>query len=139
VRYRSAFLDLVSVAFHKVSGRFERDEGRKRKERGLTAAILDELVKGVRDAGAVPVFVYLPYSGERRTEEPFLEGYCASRDVPYLSAVPALKEGVKKGVVRRIQIAPRHWKSEEARVVASGIRGFLLKKGLLKRTGAART
>ena len=130
--FRSKFADLWTI----LVGRWRSGAAEEHMKR-LTLAILDEIARVVREAGAEPAFAYLPVWGEltRSTasmtrREQFFFGYCRERGIQSLHLQRFFVKKVKAGVKFRPY---GHWGAEEHRTAAEGIAAYLLEKGLLPR------
>jgi hypothetical protein len=130
--FRSKFLDLWTI----LRGRWERLAGTpEERMEELTRAILDEMARVIRAAGAQPAYAYLPVWGEltkrdmaMTRRERFFFNYCRERGIQsmYLRRffLSKLHAGAKFQVYG-------HWGAEEHRTAAEGIAAYLLEKGLL--------
>jgi len=109
--------------------------GNKKSAHEISSAIFDELVKTVRNNGAVPVFVYMPVLHQiidpregLTTDEEFLDSYCQRRGVACLFLRPYFREQIKKGATFNVEI---HWDPQAHRLAAQAMRDFLLEKRIL--------
>ena len=129
---RPRTLDVVSTLAYLVRQNTGLEEARTTR---VTARVLDELVDEIHDAGAKPVFVYLPIgredasSGPPAAGERFFSDWCArSGRVTCLSARPSLVAEA----ARNPDIVTRgHWKPAGHRVVAAAIAEGLIGSGLV--------
>jgi hypothetical protein len=130
--WRSKFADLLSILY----GRYLQRSGKLDTERKrLAVALLDEIAKTIRAAGAVPIFVYLPvYNEIPRPEmdmsdgERFFFAYCRERKIRSISLQKYFYEKAKRGV------APRtfdHWSPDEHLTAAEGIREYVVENDLM--------
>ncbi|MBI1723457.1 MAG: SGNH/GDSL hydrolase family protein [Gemmatimonadetes bacterium] len=131
-RYRSKALDLVTMVLERIrwaTGINERRMG------PVSRAVLDGIAETARQAGAVPVFVYLPALGEvadttpgATANERFLTTWCAERGARCLFLRRRFAEAVARGeAIDTVQ----HWRANGHRLVAEGIRDYLVAEGLL--------
>jgi len=130
--YQLKCLDLAVMLRERVRVALGWNEKRARE---ISSSIFDELVKTVRNNGAVPVFVYMPVLNQiidpregLTVNEEFLDSYCHRRGVACLFLRPYFREQVKKGATFNIQT---HWDPQAHRLAAQAIRDFLLEKELL--------
>jgi len=124
--YRSKFLDLVNIAYQSLRWK----SGLNQKEaKDITAAILDEMVKTIKSAGAIPLFVHLPTGTDISDprEKKFLFNYCEARGILYLSIHPYFYSRIQKGANLKTD---NHWSSQEHRIAAEAIKAYLIKKGI---------
>jgi hypothetical protein len=130
--YRSKFLDLWTM----LRGRWDwRSRAAEQRMKGLTLAILDELAREARAAGAKPAFAYLPVWGELvRTDlamtqrERFFFGYCRERGIQSMHLQRFFLEARQAGV--KLQ-QYGHWTPVEHRIAAEGIAAYVREKKLL--------
>ncbi|MBI5211349.1 MAG: hypothetical protein HY927_15350 [Elusimicrobia bacterium] len=129
--FRLRSLDLLTMLRHRWSVR----SGAYFHERHrLTAAILDTLVDEVRAAGAVPVFVHLPYPGDFRVDRgsetvPVMQYDCGRKSVHCVSLYPLFHQRLRKGF--RVTDGD-HWDPAGNSVIAEGTKAYLVRQGLLK-------
>lgn len=129
-------LSMIAVEIETRSGR------RGAEEAEVTRLLLGEIAREVVQAGAVPVFAYLPFgaeltSDEERTPgEAFLFSICESTpDAQCFSTRPFFRKQVRAGRVRR---SPFHWDAAGHRTAAEAIYDFVVrKKRLLSSTRSA--
>jgi hypothetical protein len=108
----------------------------------ITRLLLGEIVREVRQAGAVPVLAYLPYgtelssAAERTPGEALLFSFCESNsEAECFSTRPFFRKDVQAGKVRR---SPFHWDAAGHRTAAEAIYDFVVrKKRLLSPTRSA--
>ena len=129
--YRSKARDMGVMIFEGLRWKFGWN--RLRADR-LTRAILAELARTVRQAGAVPIFAYLPVLDEvfntdpvPTPEERFLQDSCRELQVSCLFLRARLAAAQRDGVPfdRRT-----HWPPGGHRAAAQGIREHLRQAGL---------
>ena len=113
--------------------RFEAPELKTEMEK-LTTALLDEIAKTVRTAGAVPIFVYLPVLDEltqskmhTSDSQRFFFSYCQQRQIQSISLQSFFYEELERGVHLKTN---GHWDPEEHRTAAEGIRAYLVEHGV---------
>jgi hypothetical protein len=131
--YRSKFLDLWTI----LRGRWDwRSGAAERRMQQLTLAILDEIARVVREAGAQPAFAYLPVWGElvktglaMTARERFFFSYCRERGIQSMYLQRFFLEQQQAGV--KLQ-RYGHWTPQEHRIAAEGIAAYLVEKGLLR-------
>lgn len=130
--YRSRAWDLVTMVVERF--RWASGANERRMER-VSRAILDEMAATARQAGAVPVFVYLPALGEVVDPSPgvtanerFLSTWCAARRARCLFLRRRFAEAAQRGEVFD---TVNHWRANGHRLVAAEIRDYLLAEGLL--------
>ena len=124
--YRSKFLDLLTILYQKYRQLTKLQE---REAETITTAILDEMVRVIREGGARPVFVYLPtfnemtISGTKLTrEEAYFSSYCQSRRIDHLLLRPYFLTEAQSGVQLKTM---QHWGPLEHRIAADAIATFL--------------
>lgn len=134
--YRPKIFDLAVMMRERVRSMLGWTQ---RKAELITSAIFDELVKTIRENGAVPVFVYMPVLQEIvnpqegfTPDEQFLDQYCQERGVACLFLRPVFLEQVKKGVSFNTR---GHWSAREHMLAAQAMRDFISKKKLLEARG----
>jgi hypothetical protein len=133
--YRSKLLDLWTI-FR--AAREWRSGAAEQRMQTLTLAILDEIARVAREAGAVPAFAYLPVWGEvvktdmnMTRQERFFFGYCRERGIQSMYLQRFFLKRLRAGVeLRRFG----HWGPEEHRAAADGIAAYIEEKGLLRYT-----
>jgi hypothetical protein len=103
--------------------------------RNLTLAILDEIVRETRAAGAQPAFAYLPVWGElvktglaMTARERFFFSYCRERGIQSMYLQRVFLEAQRAGV--KLQ-RYGHWTAVEHRIAAEGIAAYVVEKKLL--------
>ena len=131
---RSKFLDMLTMLRDKYRERFGALERKTEMER-ITAALLDEIANTIRTAGAVPIFVYLPYFDEiTRPEmdmndgERFFLSYCHERGIHSIDLHRFFHEKLGHGVA---QTGHWHWGPEGHHTAAEGIRAYLVEHGFV--------
>jgi|WetSurMetagenome_2_1015567.scaffolds.fasta_scaffold112779_2 hypothetical protein len=124
--YRSKFYDLLTILYYRLMLHSGKEQERMEE---ITTAIFDEMIKTIKDIGAVPVFVYLPYNeemdntGEKITDrEGFLFRYCKPRNIDCLSVRPYFSASASRGVIFR---KSGHWDARGNLIAAEGIREYL--------------
>ena len=130
--WRSKFIDLLTILY----GRYLQWSGKLDTERKrLAAALLDEIAKTIRAAGAVPIFVYLPvYNEIPRPEmdmtdgERFFFAYCRERKIRSISLQKYFYEKAKRGVAHKTF---DHWSPNEHLTAAEGIREYVVENDLM--------
>ena len=129
--WRSRLADLFTLIAH--AGR--RKTGLVRREaEEITRAILEETAGSARNAGAIPIFLYLPVHTEilDREERPtsgeaFLRSACDSSEVRCLSLRPYLARHLVSGT---FPVEAPHWAPHVHRAAAEAIRDYLVRSGL---------
>jgi hypothetical protein len=128
---RSKAWDLGAVLFDNLRWTWGFNEKRARK---ITVAIFDELVATTREAGAVPVFAYLPMMDEILIEDPafheferFVDSYCETRQVHCVMLRQRFLDERRAGVEFR---TAGHWHVPGHRAAARGIHDSLVEAGL---------
>lgn len=129
--YRSKALDVLVILREKIRWLLGIND---RKARTLTAAILDQIVGTSKQAGAVPVIVYLPAYHElddtntgMSSREQFLQNYCDERHVDCLFLRPRFRQEAASGA--RLE-SEAHWNAAMHKIAAEEIARFLVAKGL---------
>jgi hypothetical protein len=130
--WRSKFIDLLTILY----GRYLQWSGKLDTERKrLTAALLDEIAKTSRAAGAAPIFVYLPvYNEIPRPEmdmsdgERFFFAYCRERNIRSINLQKYFYKKLKRGVALKTF---DHWSPDEHLTAAEGIRDYLVENNLV--------
>jgi len=119
-------LSMIAVEARTRSG--ERQE----EEAQVTRRILEEIVREVVRAGAVPVLAYLPYGAELLSREEvtpgeaFLFSICeSSPDARCFSTRPFFRKKIAAGMAIR---SPFHWDPAGHRTAAEAILDFLVRK-----------
>jgi hypothetical protein len=117
--YRLKMLDLVSLIGGRVRGESQRDS----EARQITTGLLQAIAAEVREAGATPLFVYLPVREElhdRRPElserERYLAQFCQARQIECLQLRPAFAGDGRKWKTEG------HWSAVEHEVAARALR-----------------
>jgi hypothetical protein len=130
--FRSKFLDLWTILRGRWEWRSGAAEGRMK---ALTLAILDEMARITRAAGAQPAYAYLPVWGElskadmaMTRRERFFFNYCRERGIQSMYLRRFFLRKQRAGVKFRVY---GHWGPEEHRTAAEGIAAYLVEKGLL--------
>lgn len=129
---RSKFLDLWTI----LRGRWEwRSGAAERRMKELTLAILDEMARVTRAAGAQPAYAYLPVWGEltkadmaMTRRERFFFNYCRERGIQSMYLRRFFLSKLRAGAKFRVY---GHWGPEEHRTAAEGIAAYLAEKCLL--------
>ncbi len=124
--FRPKTLDMFYILQHKLlwlSG--------VQKERmwELSAAILDEIARLSREAGATPLFVYLPTELKQGSEEEFFTWYCQQRSVACYSLQERFIEEIPSEA--EFRSFTNHWQPGVHQVAAEGIREFMLEQEML--------
>jgi hypothetical protein len=134
--WRSKFLDVLTMLRDEYRERFGALELKTEMEQ-VTAALLDEFVNTTRAAGAIPIFVYLPYFDEiTRPEMDMIDGerfflsYCHQRGVHSIDLHRFFHEKLERGVA--LTTGQWHWGPEEHRIAAEGIRAYLLEHDFVR-------
>jgi len=129
--YRSKFYDLLTILYSRM---LLHSAAENEKMEEITTAILDEMIKTIKNIGAVPVFAYLPYNeelenaGEQITDkEKYFFDLCSRENIGCVSLRPYFAENAKKGVVFR---KTGHWDAKGNQIAAEGLKKYLLKKFL---------
>lgn len=131
-RFRSRFLDLISM----LHDRYEARIGKKEREMtAVTYKILLEIAETSRRLGARPVFAYLPVFGEisksdnamTKREHAFFS-FCRANEIQSIYLGPFFLRKTQAGAHFK---AFGHWGPEEHETAAEGIRAYLEEKGLL--------
>jgi len=130
--FRSKVLDLWTI----FRGRWEWLAGTaEERMKQLTLAILDEMARIIRAAGAQPAYAYLPVWGEltkadmaMTRRERFFFNYCRERGIQSMYLRRFFLTKLRAGTKFRVY---GHWGPEEHRTAAEGIGAYLLEKGLL--------
>ncbi|MBT5875180.1 MAG: hypothetical protein HOH43_17305, partial [Candidatus Latescibacteria bacterium] len=112
----------------------------KRDKHHLTRAILREIADTVVEAGAKPLFVFLP-TGVEMANPPVADYHQSifgwfQKEVPqakWISLLPTFRARQSKGYRFRTQ---GHWRPTVHRFVALGLNNQLRKLGLIKRASA---
>jgi hypothetical protein len=117
------FIDLLSVLYFKISV-FSGIYPQYRTE--ISTAILDELIRSIKDSGATPVLVYLPIKLYHGPEEDFFNNYCQQQAVACLS----LQDRFIKTIPSEAQFRSYtdHWQPPVHQIAAEGIKEFLLEQ-----------
>lgn len=128
--YRSKALDLFTMLHQRLLWTFG-SEPRRTEE--ITTAILDEMITTIRSIGATPVFAYLPVREEVESEEvtpgeKYFLSYCRGKQLRYPSLRPYFVRRVKSGDNLKTN---GHWNATGHRLVAEGIREYLLETKLI--------
>jgi hypothetical protein len=131
--YRSKFSDLLTILYYRLM--LHSGKERERMEE-ITTAIFDEIIKTVKDIGAIPVFAYLPYNEELENtdekitdRERFLFNYCKSRDIYCLSVRPYFAANIRRGGFFK---KSGHWDTKGNLIAAEGIKDYLLQNVIKK-------
>lgn len=129
--YRSKFYDLLTILYSRM---LLHSAAEKEKMEEITTAILDEMIKTIKNIGAVPVFAYLPYNeelentGEHITDkEKYFFDLCSKKNIGCVSLRPYFVENARKGVVFK---KTGHWDAKGNQIVAEGLGAYLLKNFL---------
>ena len=124
--YRSKFHDLLTILYYRLM--LHSGKEKERMER-ITTAIFDEMIKTIKDIGAIPVFAYLPYNEELENtdekitdRERFLFRYCTARNIYCLSVRPYFSASARRGVFFK---KSGHWDSKGNMIAAEGIQAYL--------------
>jgi hypothetical protein len=115
---RPRFIELLTIIYHG----FRKKIGWEKKQvEEITTAILDEMVKQIKNMGAIPLFVHLPVNEQmtRLEEELYLHNYCRNRNVRYESLHPDFLSEVRRGAAFDIT---KHWSAREHFIAAEVIR-----------------
>ena len=99
-----------------------------RRERKITLAILDEIVKTINNIGAITVFADLDNSFSEVGE--YLSRYCKNESIYYISTFPYFMANAKKGV--QFKAYGGHWNAVGNRIAAEAIKDYLLNEGIVK-------
>lgn len=128
-RYRSAFIDLLSIIFYKYRELTGQTENAAEK---ISDAILSELVREIRRIGAIPVFIYLSNGQEWHDTpnglsrgEKFFFDFCGKQNVICLSTKPAFIKDDGNGPQPS---GTGHWSPEEHRMAAQAVLHLLLER-----------
>ncbi|HZT18013.1 MAG TPA: GDSL-type esterase/lipase family protein [Dongiaceae bacterium] len=130
--WRSKLVDLLAMLY----GRYVQRSGKLDSEKKrLTAALLDEIARTIRAAGAVPVFAYLPAFDElTRPEaqmtdgERFFFAYCRERKIRSVHLQRYFHDQAARGVALK---TTEHWSPREHLIAAKGIRDYLIENRLV--------
>lgn len=127
--WRSKLLDLAGLALRRL--RWQHGDLKERR-REITDALLTAFTESARDAGARPVFVYLPTnedvaSGSPSTREQEVAALCRAQGVPFLS----LRERFHRSLPASPPGRTSHWNAQEHEVAADEIADFLRRERLL--------
>ena len=130
--FRSKFVDLWTI----LRGRWDWRSGvAEQRMKELTLAILDEMARITRAAGAQPAYAYLPVWGElskadmaMTRRERFFFNYCRERGIQSMYLRRFFLSNLRAGAKFQVY---GHWGPEEHRTAAEGIAAYLLEKGLL--------
>jgi len=102
-----------------------------KERKQLTEAILDEMVKTIKECGAEPLFVYISTplgmnknSQKEKTPEAFFKQFCKERDIPYLFTRPYFNVVMQKGIHLK---KSGHWDAQGNQIVAQAIAEYLSK------------
>lgn len=124
--YRLKTIDLLSIIYQKIR---KKAGIRQREAEKITTAILDEMVKDIRQIGATPIFLYLPVYKELENlnmplnqGEKFLITYCINRKVQFLSLRPYFLKEERNGINLK---KTGHYGSQENKIVAQAIKGYI--------------
>jgi hypothetical protein len=142
--YRLKAMDAMVILRDKVRWSLGENE---REARGVTAMLLDQIVRTTRSLGATPVFTYLPVYEEIQAiprssylltassppvenREEYLNTFCDEYSIPCVVLRPRFQAEVQQGANIN---APGHWNPRAHAVAAEEIKDFLLKRNLLER------
>lgn len=130
--FQSKLLDLFTIAYHHVAWRMGINE---RKMQALSIAILDQLIHEICEAGAEPLFVYLPNEMDFKNffdapsdHERFFFNFCQGRPVHCLSMRPYFLVMLKQGITLDYY---GHWDAKGHLITAYAIRDYLNQQGML--------
>ncbi len=136
--YRSKAVDLLLILHERLRWRLGKNEAEARE---LARAILDEIVATTRQAGAVPVIVYLPVNEEivrpdvsMDVQELDLYDYCQNRGIPCLFPRQQIHEKLETGDDFRLH---GHWNAMTHELAAREIADFVIRKGLIQSISSA--
>jgi hypothetical protein len=136
-RFGSRFLDLATLLHDDLA--IARGARRVEEYERLTTAILDAFRQTVLDAGATPVFLYLPVGGELGWpdlgmigEERFFVRYCTEHGVASLDLRPSFMRWAATGAPLATS---GHWRPFDHRIAAEALALFL--RGRLTNFGHA--
>ena len=126
--YRLKIVDFLSILYQNLMWQIGQHESKMVE---LTTALLDELITTIEISGATPVFVYLPFgkemkSQEKTTGEEFFFNYCESRDIYCLSLRPYFARKSKRPLKKFL-----HYSPYGNLLVAKTIKKFLYEKELI--------
>jgi lysophospholipase L1-like esterase len=129
--WRSRLFDLLKMAGTRLAFIFG---GRLAEVDRLTDALLTEMIREARAAGARPAIVFLPSFGELGAPDPaplpaeaFVAALAERERVPFLRLRPLFLERARLGAeLSRVG----HWAPLEHRLAAGGIADFLRREGL---------
>lgn len=121
--WRSKLLDLAGLAVRRLRW---RHGDLKEQRRTITDALLVAFAASARDAGARPVFVYLPAredvaSGTPSPREGEVAALCRAHDVAFLSLRERLHRSLPPDAPDRVA----HWTAQQHDVAADEIATFL--------------
>ena len=127
--WRSKLLDLAGLALRRLRW---RHGDLKDERREITDALLTAFAGSARDAGARPVFVYLPTnedvaSGSPSAREQEVAALCRAQGIPFVS----LRERLHRSVPASPPDRTSHWSAQEHEVAADEIADFLRRERLL--------
>ena len=131
--FRLKILDLLMVTWDRTPW---GQAARQKDAKSITPAILDELIRSIRGAGAVPVFIYCPAPPElvglmkgqtSFPEEADFLAFCAGRGVHGFSVRPGFSKAVQNGTSLAVH---NHWDPLEHKIAAEAIADDLVKHGL---------
>jgi GDSL-like lipase/acylhydrolase family protein len=131
--FRPKLLDLISIVRAQIGWSSGKSLDAAHE---ITGALLDAIAQTAQDAGAVPVFAYLPTArevdygqGRVQPDEQFLQDYCRARGAICLSLRPAFAAANARGggLTRGA-----HWSPRGHEVAARALAEFLGARGLLR-------
>ena len=130
---RPRILDLWSFIHYrttKANGAYDK------QEKLVTAHLLKEIVKTVKETGAIPVIAYLPYGTESVNMEPIIPGEtflfetCEKFELPNCFSVrPLFQERTKAGAKFRTEY---HWRPLGHKTVAEAVKNYLVEHGIVE-------
>ncbi len=120
-------LDLIEIT--RQAGRWRKGANRREAET-ISRAILEEIVRSIREAKAVPILVYLPVERDLLDRSPaltrgerYLRSVCARAGLRFHSLRPELSAAIDPDDRRA---ALGHWPARVHALAAAGIRDILV-------------
>ena len=128
--YRSKFIDLLSILYYLIDN---KRGGVERREKEITWAIFDEMIRTTNKIGAKLVFASLPAACPMNLPglDEYLPKYCKNKNVYYISVYPYANANKS----REFFASGRHWNANGHRIVAEAIKEYLLAQDIIKLNG----